>query len=152
MAKEHTDIVKQIAAALEANHAFDNGVFTTTEDLAKMALEHEGQTIDSAKAVHRARNSVMSGIALALNPLGLKAHEEDKELQSVSFKQDFVGDTASISVARSASYPNLQDRSGPAIIKAGVVDARYIARGTSKKSGQLKVVQEEINQAWKSLL
>lgn len=152
MPKEHATIVQDIANALLENHVLDNGAITSSAEIEKMALENEGQTMDNVKGVHAARTSIMAGAALAMKEIGLKAHQADADLESVSFSQKFGSDNCELSLARSASYRNPKDRDGAPIVKAGVLDARYIARGTSKKSGALKVIQAEINDAWKTLL
>ena len=149
--KEINEIAAQIAENEMKDAVVENGHMSIPAGIDKIVLEKHGSSIEEAKRVFGARDSYLQCMAITLSEKGVELAKTDSTLERVSAEGKFVGDTASVAISRTKEYRNLKDPEGDKIVKHGVVDARYVTRGSNTKAGDMKKVVAKINTAWASL-
>lgn len=144
--------VDSIAAAFKetAGGSYANGGYTVPKTFAEDHLP-EGLTKQQVASVHAYRDVLISGVAQGLGELGLEEAKKDKELKKVTTSAGFFGDRIDLGIQTKREFPNIQDRSAPPVVSCGIMDARYLAKGSNPKAGSLKPVAQQIRSAWATL-
>lgn len=121
------------------------GVSEVASDVWEKTLP-EDLTKEQITAVKNHEANFIAAGADAVGTLALKAMKKNSELDTVTAVIGMHGrDTATYSVAREKSYPNIQDKDADPIVKQGVVQVNF-RNSAGRNTGELKKVAQHIGE------
>ena len=119
-----------------------DGTTTVQKDLYTANLP-EGLTEETVASVSKYNSTFVAAGASAIGSLAVAAMAKHKNIESVSAEVPMVGkDRVNYTVHRQKEYPN--PAGGDKIVKKGEVSASLHIQGAVTKTGQLKLVREQI--------